>query len=148
MVTLRTVSVMYRHIIPKGNPASDTHKWLARKAIDELSDNRAWLVQVTQYRRKRSTEQNAFLHAVPLKLICEHTGYEIEDMKTYLLGQAFGWEEFEIMGERRKRPLKRSSQLNTAEFSFLMEFCERWAAQELSLIIPRPNEYLLEEDTK
>jgi hypothetical protein len=137
---------MYRHVIPKGN-LHQQHKSVVIADIMKLEDNRAWLVQVTQYRRKRSTEQNAFLHAVPLKIICEHTGHDIEDMKTYLLGQAFGWIEYDILGERRKKPLYRSSELNTAQFSFFMEFCERWAAQELSLIIPRPNEYLLEEDT-
>jgi len=137
---------MYRHIIPKGN-LSHEHKIKVCVEIGDLDENRAHLVQVSQYRRKRSIEQNAFLHAVPLKLICEHTGYEIDDMKTYLLGKAFGWIEYEMMGERRKRPAKRSSELNTEQFSFLMEFCEMWAAQELNLIIPRPNEYLLDEDT-
>jgi hypothetical protein len=138
---------MYRHIIPKGIPHPE-HKSQVVADIMNLPDNRAWLVQVTQYRRKRSTEQNAFLHAVPLKMICDHTGDEIEDMKALLMGMCFGFEEFEILGQRRKKPLKTTSQLNTAEFSFFMEFCERFAAMEWGMIIPRPNEYLLEEDTK
>jgi hypothetical protein len=137
---------MIRHIIPKGN-LHNTHKSAAIADIMKLDDSKAWLIQAKEYRRKRSTEQNAFLHAVPLKLICEHTGYQLDDMKTYLLGNAFGWQEFEIMGERRRKPLRRSSELNTEQFSFFMEFCEQWAAQELGIIIPRPGEYLLEEDT-
>jgi hypothetical protein len=136
---------MYRHIIPKGN-LHNQHKAQVIADLMKLEDNVAHLIQFKQYRRKRSTEQNAFLHAVPLKLICEHTGYEIDDMKTYLLGRAFGWEEYTIFGDIRKRPLKRSSDLTTAEFSFFMEFCEMWAAQELQLIIPKPNEYLLENE--
>lgn len=137
---------MYRHIIPKGEQSFE-HRITVANHIGGMPDNVAYIVQVTQYRKKRSNEQNAFLHAVPLKLICEHTGYDIEDMKTYLLGECFGWEEYEMFGQRRKRPLKRSSDLNTAEFSGFMEWIERWAATELQMIIPRPNEYLINEDT-
>ena len=138
---------MIRHVIPKGNLAHE-HKIKVCVMIGDLDENRAHLVQVTQYRKKRSLEQNAFVHAVPLKIISEHTGMEIEDLKSYLLGKAFGFVEFEMFGERRKRPAKRSSELNTAQFSFWMEFIEAWASQELQLIIPRPNEYLIDEDTK
>jgi hypothetical protein len=137
---------VYRHIIPKGNLHLQ-HKSQVIADILKLEDNVAYLVQFKQYRRKRSTEQNAFLHAVPLKMICDHTGDEVEDMKALLMGMCFGFEEFEILGQRRKKPLKTTSELNTAEFSFFMEFCERFAAMEWGMIIPRPNEYLLEEDT-
>ena len=137
---------MYRHIIPKGELSGD-HRMKVATHIGGMPDNVAYLVQVTQYRKKRSTEQNAFLHAVPLKLICDHTGYDIEDMKTYLLGECFGWEAFEMFGQKRKRPMKRSSDLNTSEFSGFMEWIERWGATNLQMIIPRPNEYLINEDT-
>ena len=138
---------MIRHVIPKGNLHAE-HKSKAIAEIIALPDNRAWLVQVKQYQRKRSLEQNAFIHAVPLKIISEHTGMEVDDLKSYLLGKAFGFVEFEIFGERRKRPAKRSSELTTGEFSYWMEFIEAWSAQELQLIIPRPNEYLIDEDMK
>jgi hypothetical protein len=138
---------MIRQIIPKGENNLE-YKIKVCAEIGELPSNRAWLVQVVQYRRKRSTEQNAFLHAVPLKLISEFTGHEMEDLKTYFLGECFGWQGFEMFGQQRKRPLKRSSELNTAEFSFFMEWIERWASNELGMIIPRPNEYLINEDTK
>jgi hypothetical protein len=130
-----------RHIIPAGD-LSRTHRTAVCDEISELDDKKAWLVQVTPYRKKRSTEQNAFLHGVSLKLICEHTGYEIDDMKMYLMGKAFGWEEYEIMGERRRRPLKGTSDLNTEQFSWFMEWVESWASQELGLLIPKPNEVI------
>jgi hypothetical protein len=138
---------MIRHVIPKGNLQLE-HKRLVIEEIMALPNNRAHLVQCTEYRRKRSTEQNAFLHAVPLKIIADHTGHDVEDMKTYLLGECFGWQGYEIMGSMRKKPVKRSSELDTSQFSFFMEWIESWAAQNLELIIPRPNEYLIAEDTK
>lgn len=111
--------------------------------LNGLEETKKYKVTIQPYRKMRSIEQNSYLHAVPMKIISEHTGYEIEDLKTYLLGQAFGWEEFEMMGQRRKRPVKRgTSDLNTEEFSWFIEWLSAWAAQELELIIPMPNEEL------
>lgn len=134
---------MIRHIIPKGDLAAE-HRRLVKHEIDTLDPKISWLVQVKQYRKPRSLEQNSFLHAVPLKLISEHTGYEIEDLKTYLMGEAFGWEEYEIMGEKRKRPRKTTSQLNTEEFTWFLDWLESWAAQKLDLLIPKPGETINE----
>jgi hypothetical protein len=130
---------MIRHIIPKGDLSAE-HKRLVRQQIDDLSSDKPWLVQVTQYRRKRTLEQNSFLHAVPLKIICDFTGYELHDMKQWLMGQAFGWEQYEVMGEPRKRPRLTTSQLNTEQFNWFLEWLEAWASQELGLIVPKPNE--------
>ena len=135
---------MIRHIIPKDRLAAE-HKRLVKQEIDDLPTNRAWLVQVKQYQRRRTLNQNSFLHAVPLKLICEHTGYEIDDMKQWLMGTAFGWEEYEIMGAHRKRPRLGTSDLTAEQFNWFLEWLEQWSSQELGLILPKPNEVI--EDT-
>lgn len=138
---------MIRHIIPKGDLSAE-HKRVVKGEIDKLDPAKSWLVQVAKYQKKRTLDQNAFLHAVPLRLICDHTGYEIDDIKTLLCGRAFGWHEYEVLGERRRKPCKTTSQLNTEQFNFFLEWLESWAAQELGLIIPKPNEHLIEEDTR
>ena len=132
---------MIRHIIPKGDLAAE-HRRLVKEEIDQLPDDKPWLVQAKQYKSRHTLEQNSFLHAVPLRMICNETGYELEDMKTYLMGQAFGWEEYEIMGQPRKRPRLTTSQLDKEQFSWFMEWLEAWAAQELDMIIPKPNEVI------
>lgn len=98
------------------------------------------VVEITEYRSPRSLEQNAYLHAVPLRMICDQTGFDMEEMKQYLLGEAFGWEQTEIFGRTVQRPLRRSSRLNTKEFTWFLEWIEQWAANTLGLLIPRPNE--------
>lgn len=133
----------FRQIIRKGSLFED-QMGRAVKHIVELDGNKDWLVQVQEYKRKRSGNQNSFLHAVPLKMICEATGNDIEDVKTFLLGEAFGWQEIEVFGQTRRKPMKRSSELNTAEFTYLIEFIEQWAAHNLDMVIPRPNEYIQE----
>lgn len=135
---------MYRHIIPKGSLAAE-HRRLIKHDLDELSEDKPWLVQVKEYKSNRSLQQNSFLHAVPLRIICDETGYDIEDMKAYLMGEAFGWEEFEIMGQKRKRPRLSTSELNVEQFSWFMEWIEKWAAEALGLIIPKPNEVIADD---
>lgn len=110
------------------------------KAIHALSDAKAWTVDIKPYKKARSNPQNAYLHGVVLKLICDHTGHDIEDMKTYLLAQVFGWVTYEILGEKRKRPMTRTHELNTAEFSAFCEWIQAWAMRELGVLIPDPNE--------
>jgi hypothetical protein len=130
-----------KYLIPKGDKATHyRNKVIA--TVTELSEDKPWRVTIERYVKKRSNDQNSFLHAVPLRMICDETGHEMDDMKDYLLGTAFGWEEYEVMGSPRKRPVRRSSSLNTAEFTHFLEWIEAWAAQELGMIIPRPNETL------
>jgi hypothetical protein len=130
---------MQRFIIHKDDRARRDN---ARAAIAYLDPNKQWSVEIKRYRKNRSVDQNAFLHGVPLKILCDHTGYDIEDMKTYLLGEFTGWETYEIMGQKRKRPVKRSHQLTTLEFTQFLEFIERFAAEKLDLLIPKPNEVM------
>lgn len=99
-------------------------------------------VSIEKYSPRRSLDQNAFLHAVPLRLLADATGHEIKDLKEYLLGEAFGWQDSEIFGSKVQRPMKRSSELNTKEFSWFLDWIESWASQTLGIILPRPNEVL------
>jgi hypothetical protein len=130
-----------RYLIPKGDRARHyRNKCIA--ALGELSQDKPWQVTVNQYVKKRSNDQNAFLHAVPLRMICDETGNEMDDIKDYLLGTCFGWEEYTVLKARKKRPVRRSSSLNTLEMKNFIEWIEAWSAQELGMIIPRPNEVL------
>ena len=116
----------------------------ARAAISELSNDKVWLVEIKPYVKKRSLEQNAFLHAVPLRMIADETGHSVDDMKTYLLGEAFGWVDYTVMDCPRRKPLYRSSELNRKQFMWFLEWIEAWAVKELGMMIPRPNEEMPE----
>lgn len=133
---------MIRHVIPKGDLSAE-HKRLIKNEIDSLPDNRAWLVEAKQYRKLRTLEQNAFLHAVPIRMISDYTGMEPDDVKAYLMGRAFGTKEIEIAGKSVTKPSMGTSDLNTEQFSWFLEWIEAWAAQELGLIIPKPMEELV-----
>jgi hypothetical protein len=113
---------------------------LAMQELAVLPCDPPHAVSIERYHAKRTLDQNAFLHAVPLRIIAEHTGYSLDDIKDYLLGEAFGWEQYEIMGRQCSRPLKRSSDLTVKEFGWFLEWIEAWAADTLGLIVPRPDE--------
>lgn len=115
--------------------------------IQALNLTRPWVVDIQPYHPKRSVEQNAYFHAVPLKLITEHTGYSLEDMKDYLLMEAFGDEMTEVMGRNVIRPLKRTSDLTTKEFSWFIEWTAAWAMNTLGLLIPMPNEEITDQES-
>ena len=113
----------------------------ARAAIDALDPSKEWSVEIKQYRRKRSLDQNAFMWGVPLKILSEHTGHSPDDMREYLLGEWSGWQEYEIEGRTFTKPVKNStSQLTTLEFTKFLEWIEMWSAHKLGISIPRPNE--------
>lgn len=96
-------------------------------------------VQITieERKKRRSNPQNAYYHGVVLKTIADFCGYRGED---------------EIAGihEELKRKflpkvgnlniVKSTSSLNTEEFSAFVENVRGWAAEELGIYIPDPNE--------
>ena len=106
----------------------------------ELELTKAKEVVIKDYEPKRSLDQNAFLHAVPLKIISSETGHSINEMKEYLLGEAFGWESVTIGEKTFERPLRRSSELNRKEFTWFIDWIQAWASNTLNLRIPNPNE--------
>lgn len=112
-----------------------------RQYIDELDPNRKWRVEIKEYRKQRSNEQNAYIHAVPFALICEHTGYTIDDMKEYLCGEFTGWETYEVMGKKKQRPIQTTSQMDTRVMTNFIDWLQWWASSTLNLRIPSPNEW-------
>ena len=93
-----------------------------RQYIDELDPGKKWRVTICEYRKKRSNEQNAYIHAVPFPLMMEHTGYDLDELKRELCGLFMGTEKYEIFGKERERPIKTTSQMTTKEMSDFIEW--------------------------
>lgn len=112
----------------------------ARACIYDLDPGRAWVVEIKEYRKKRSLDQNAYIHAVPLKILAEHTGYEIEELKEYLCGEFSGWQEREVFGKKKVRPKLRTSDMDSQQMTQFIEFLIWFGSDKLGLTIPYPNE--------
>jgi hypothetical protein len=81
---------------------------------------------------KRSCRQNRYFHGPLLKALCEHTGYEPDEMKDYLK-----WKFLRTEDEMKPRD---TSSLSTKEFEDLNKTIREWASRSLGCYIPLPNE--------
>lgn len=105
------------------------------------------LVTIRARASKRSIEQNKWLWGVALPLIAEHCGYdahEHEALHYALLSVRFG--TVEAFGHQV--PARTTSKMNTRDFAAYMDWLVRYAATELGVIIPLPDERWLVEDLR
>lgn len=100
-------------------------------------------IKVWEHKKQRSLDQNAYWWAVPVAILAEHCGYEPEQMHYALLGE---WRGYRDGPHGHQVPnCASSSKLTTAEFTELIEWVQRWAATEMHVQIPAPNEWTGEE---
>jgi hypothetical protein len=108
--------------------------------LSSLAKGKAWKVEISEYRRTRSNDQNAYLFGVVYPTILKHLpGWDSADVHDYFLGEHFGWETLEGLGRKRLRPIRRSSKLTTVEFSDFVGFIQRTMA-ERGVYVPDPGE--------
>ena len=130
-------------IIPKeGNPNRQHFIQQANALIAGLSPTVAWKITATRYRKKRSLPQNSYFWGVIVDMIHKDTGNESNDIHDVLCGECFGWQEYEVMGLRKRRPVRGTSQLTVDEFVEFCEWCRAFAATNLGIVIPEPNEVM------
>ena len=128
-------------IIPKStNPNHDHFKKQAHDLIDGLNPDIAWKVTAVRSVKKRSNPQNAYHWGVIIKTICDETGNETNDVHEILLGNFVGWETYEVFGQMKKRPSRRSHNMETEMFENFNEYCRAFAASDLGIVIPLPGE--------
>ena len=101
-----------------------------------------WRVEVGEYRKRRSDEQNRYLWGCVYPAILKGGGEQLggwtaEDLHEYLLGEIFGWETLEGFGRKRLRPIRRSSKMTTVEFAeFVGQIQQRMAV--IGIFVPDP----------
>ncbi len=114
----------------------------AIRMVQGLSPDKTWAIEVTEWKKPRTNQQNAFLWGVAYPAILEGggealAGWTRDDLHEYFLGECFGWETLEGFGRKRMRPLKRSSALTKQEFSDYLLFIETRCA-DMGIVIPEP----------
>lgn len=132
--------------IPKNRPRDNAIAELIR-FIHRLPETKAYKVELSEIRRTRSQQQNAYLWGVCYPSIIRGggeamRGWTSDDLHEYFLGEHFGWETLEGFGRKRLRPLRRSSKLSVVEFMEYVDFVQQKAA-EFGIYIPSPGEELV-----
>ena len=116
----------------------------ASKMVKGLSPDRNYFIEVAEWKKPRTNQQNAFLWGVVYSSVIEQggeglSGWTRDDLHDYFLGECFGWETLEGFGRKRMKPLKRSSNLNKQEFTDYLMFIEQ-KCLDMGINIPEPNE--------
>ena len=105
--------------------------------VKRLPDTKAWKLEVAQYAKRRSDQQNRYLWGGVYKAFqAALPGWDTEDIHDYLLGEHFGWERIEGMGRTKLKPIKRSSKLTKQEFAEYVDFCIRKGAEHGIYVAP------------
>lgn len=130
-----------KRIFPKGT-RPDAMATAVARMVANLDPLKTWAVEVTEWRRPRTNQQNKFLWGVVYPAIIEGGGEALrgwtrDDLHDYFLGECFGWETLEGFGKKRLRPLRRSSALNKQEFSDYLLFLET-KCMDMGIVIPEP----------
>jgi hypothetical protein len=108
--------------------------------LNQLPEETKHVVEIKRHVKKRSLDQNAYIHAVPLKMMSDKTGYSVDDIKTFMCGEFSGWRETEIFGRKRAKPMLSTSDMDSKQMSDFIEFLIWFGADKMGISIPYPNE--------
>lgn len=90
---------------------------------------------IKKYRRNRTDPQNKYYFGVVVPILMDYTGYTKDEMH-----EALKWKFLKIEKPGMPPTVGSTKKLNTKEFEEYLENIKRWAAVDLSLYIPDPNE--------
>jgi len=110
------------------------HLWLSSLEGKDVE------LTVNRLTRERTNQQNRLLWFY-IRLISAETGYT-EDEVLDLMKSIF-LKEFKDVGHKRYTVVKSTSSLTTVEFSRFIEQVKEWAAKEISLYLPEPEQLKL-----
>lgn len=99
-------------------------------------------IEIKEYRKDRSNNENRYYWGVVIKELCNHTGYNADEMHEVLKAK-FNPKElvFKQTGESVKIGGS-TADMNTLEFEAYLEQIRIFALTELDVLIQLPNEKL------
>ena len=95
-------------------------------------------IELKKVQEKRSINQNSYLH-VCVAMICQESGYTIEEGKTELKRQ-FG--KYFIYEKNGSKFLLSSRELDTVQMTEWIDWIRQMAIDTLGIYIPTPEEYI------
>jgi hypothetical protein len=129
--------------------SNEANRQQAITSLQELPIDVPMVVSITEYRKNRSLAQNKLLHAWITK-IAEHwrdsTGQVIsmEAWKEYLKRTFLGYEVVALPNASYIELTRKTSTLNTKEFTEFLELIDAYAVTDLNLILPHPDDLYYE----
>jgi hypothetical protein len=126
-------------IVLPANIPRDARLAALGKQLAALPLDKAWSVDVKEWKPKRSDAQNRALWGVIYPAITERLeGWTLADVHAWCLGECYGWETVEGLGRKRLRPLRRSAKMSKREFSDYIAWIQVKMA-EFGIVVPDPD---------
>lgn len=114
---------------------SDRTNEAFKKIYEFVHAKEDWFViNIEKAKQIRSLQQNKYYWGVVVKILSQHTGYTSDETHQELARMFLKYEN------NGKLFVRSTTKLNTAEFEKFTESCRQWAASEMSVHIPLPNE--------
>lgn len=95
-------------------------------------------MKLEMFKEERTSRQTRYYFGVVVKMISEETGHSIDEIHDFL--KTMFLKKFVVVGKKRYVLVRSTTELKLDEMSKYIESCKRWAAMELSLSIPDPDE--------
>jgi len=106
--------------------------------IQSLPVDKAWRIEIDLLRKKRSLPQNSLMWDW-YTAIGNEIGYTKDEMHDVLREKFLPWHEVEICGIKRKVLTSTSDpSFTTAMMAEYLDHIDRFAAQELGILLPHP----------
>ena len=118
---------MADHIIR--SPEDRARLW---RVLEGLNPNRPWRISITQYRSKRSNDQNKRAFAL-YRAIADETGHSVEEVHT-IMKHKFGEPRTYKMGDIEVTEYTTRDR-DIAWFGDYLDRCEAWSASELGVTL-------------
>ena len=136
-------------ILPKLVPRGAAIKRIA-DVLSVLQLEKAWLVEISEHKAKRSDSQNRFLWSIYTEILEkggeDMGGWTKQDLHDFFLINHFGSETKNMFGRKRLVALRTSSNLSKMEFVDYVDSILRFMAQR-GVYIRSPEEYFTEFST-
>src|SRR3990167_5182651 len=93
------------------------------------------LITIEYVRDKRSTQQNKYYFGVLVKMLGDELGYSTDEMH-----QALKWQFLKVHHDDKLPTVRSTTDLSIEEFSDYCERIKHFAATELNVVLPDPDQ--------
>lgn len=126
-----------------------------QRFVEHFLPGKDLVVIVKEKKAERSNSQNKALWGCAYKYLREQTGNESEELHEFFCGQYFGWEEYEVMGKRKVKPIRTTTKdengkrdvISKSELKKFYGYIQRVSA-EGGHYVPDPDPNWFQDDRK
>ena len=119
---------------------------ILKSFISKLPMDKPWLITISDLKRERTNKQNKALFGHAYKIIIQETGNDINDIHNRFLGDYFGWVTVEVLGHKKKKPIRTTTTdqdgkkdlLDTQTFVYFFDYVQSESAL-YGIDIPDPD---------